>query len=186
MSADVTTVSCDTSASERAGLWRRIGAIVYDTLPVLALLIIGTFPFLPFIGNRVLVPREVGALAYVYWFGEMLIVVLFFGYFWTTRGQTIGMLAWRLKLQRTDGSLPQWQDAIIRVATLAALLAPSVAGYWILWGHWTDLHARQIAMYASLLPVASAYLWMFVDPQRRALHDRLSGTHVIVTPKVKR
>lgn len=165
---------------------RRLGAIVYDALPVLALLIIGTFPFLPFIGGKVLVPREVGALAYVYWCEELLITALFFGYFWTTRGQTIGMLAWRLRLQRTDGSLPRWRDALIRLAIVGGLFIPCIAGYWLIWGHWQDPGARQMAMYGSLAPVLVAYLWMWVSPQRQTLHDRWSGTRVVVLPKRKR
>lgn len=186
MSADVSAENSGVLVPPPAGFGRRMGAIAYDVLPVLALLIIGTFPFLPFIGNKVLVPREVGALAYGYWFEQVLIIVLFFGYFWTRRGQTIGMLAWRLKLQRTDGSLPQWREVLIRLAILGLLLVPSLAGYSFIWGHWSDLDARKTAIYVSLLPLLVAYLWMWIDPQRRTLQDRLSGTRVIVTPKVKR
>jgi len=35
----------------------------------------------------------------------------------------------------------------------------------------------------SWLPLGLGYLWILVDPQRRAWHDRLSGTRVVVLPK---
>jgi uncharacterized RDD family membrane protein YckC len=157
--------------------------MVYDILPVLALLIIGTFPFLPFIHGKVLVPREVGALAYVYWLEQLLIVGFFFGYFWTRRGQTLGMLAWRLRLQRADGSLLQWPDALLRLGIVTALFVPCMAGYWLVWRHWPDLHVRKMATYLSLAPFAVAYLWMWVDRRRLTLPDRWSNTRLVLLPK---
>ncbi|USD38020.1 RDD family protein [Ferrimonas sp. SCSIO 43195] len=44
-------------------------------------------------------------------------VMLFFSYFWQKSGQTIGMRAWRLKLQNIDGSLISWHQALIRLIT---------------------------------------------------------------------
>lgn len=157
--------------------------MTYDVLPVLALVIIGTFPFLPFISGKVLVPREVGALAYVYWLEQLLIVGGFFTFFWTRNGQTLGMLAWRLRLQRADGSTLQWREALLRLGCVAVLFVPCMAGYWLVWRHWPDLHARKIATYASLAPFAIAYLWMLIDPRRLTLPDRWSNTRVVLMPK---
>jgi len=175
-----------TGAPPSAGVLRRVGALVYDTLPVLALLIICTFPFLPFLDGRVLVPREVGALAYLYRLLQLVVVSLFFGFFWTQRGQTIGMLSWRLRLQRPDGSLPRWSDVLKRQAIVFALLLPCLFGDWLIWGRWSDHGARAIAIYVSLAPVAFAYVWIWIDRERLALHDRWSGTRVVVLPKNKK
>ena len=46
--------------------------------------------------------------------------LVFFGYFWTKSGQTIGMRAWRLKVQTHQGNLISWPQAIIR--SISALL----------------------------------------------------------------
>jgi len=178
-------VSAEAGELPSAGIVRRFGAMVYDALPVLALLVIGTFPFVPFLNGKVLVPREVGALAYGYWLEQLLITILFFGFFWTRRGQTIGMLAWRLRLQLPDGSLPRWPQVLIRDGIVIALLVPFLAGYWLIWGQWADHRARQIAMGLSLAPIVIAYLWIWVDRQHLALHDRWSGTRVVVVPKKK-
>ncbi|HEY4368959.1 MAG TPA: RDD family protein [Steroidobacteraceae bacterium] len=176
-------MSANQNELPNAGVLRRFGAIIYDTLPVLALLIIGTFPFVPFLHGKVLVPKEVGALAYLYWLEQVVITVLFFGFFWTRRGQTIGMLAWRLRVQSPDGSLPRWSQALVRLGIIFVLLLPFVAGYWLIWGHWPEARARQIAMGLSLLPLLVAYLWIWVDREHLALHDRWSGTRMVVIPK---
>lgn len=39
---------------------------------------------------------------------------------------------------------------------------------------------RFVALVLSLLPVGLGWLWCFFDRERRALHDHLSGTYVIV------
>lgn len=166
-----------------AGVLRRLGAMLYDCLPVLALLIIATFPFMPFVHGKVLVPREVGALAYVYWLVQLALTAGFFVFFWTRKGQTVGMLAWRLRLQRVDGSLPDWRVALARLAIVFALLLPFLAGYWLIWRHWPDRHARVLAMCISLAPIAFAYLWIWIDRDRLAWHDRWTNTRVVVLPK---
>ena len=52
--------------SSPAGVLRRFGAIIYDTLICVAVLMIATVPFIPFLNGKVLDPSEVGSLAYVY------------------------------------------------------------------------------------------------------------------------
>jgi uncharacterized RDD family membrane protein YckC len=42
---------------------------------------------------------------------------------------------------------------------------------------------RFVAMMLSLLPVGLGWLWCLFDRERRALHDHLSGTYVIVEDK---
>jgi len=156
--------------------------MLYDTLLVVAVLVVATLPFLPFLHGRVLVPAEVGGLAYLYWIWEVVVIAAFFGYFWTHRGQTVGMLAWRLRLQRPDGSSVTWGDSLLRLGIVAALLAPFGLGDWFIWHHWSPT-ARKIAMYASLAPLALSYAWIWIDRERLAWHDRWSSTRVVVLPK---
>jgi len=156
--------------------------MIYDCLPVLALLIVATFLFLPFLHGKVLVPREVGALAYLYWLVQLVLTWAFFIYFWTTRGQTVGMLAWRLRLQHPDGSLIDWRTSLARLLILGALLVPFLAGYALIWHDWPH-QARSWAMAASLLPVVLAYVWQWIDRDGLAWHDRWTGTRVVVVPK---
>lgn len=158
--------------------------MVYDCLPVLALLIVATFPFLPFTQGKVLIPREVGALAYFYWWVQLVVVCMFFVYFWTRKGQTVGMLAWRLRLQRPDGSLLDWRTATARLGLVLALCIPFFAGYWLIWGKWNH-DARLLAMIVSAAPVVLAYAWIWIDRDRLAWHDRWTNTRVVLLPKRK-
>lgn len=166
-----------------AGLLRRLGAVLYDALLLIALLIIATFPFIPLLDGRVIVPEEVGVFAYVYWLWELVLVVAFFGFFWTKRGQTIGMLAWRLRVERADGGGLRWSDVLRRLGGAAALFVPALAGYQLVWGEWSNETARLVATLASLTPVVASWLWIYIDRDRRTWHDRWSGTRVVVLPK---
>ena len=85
------------------------------------------------------------------WFLFEIIPLLFFTGFWWRGGQTLGMRAWRLKVVRMDGSPLRWVDALKR--HLAALL--------------------------SCLSLGLGFLWVLVDHDRLAWHDRLSGTRLI-------
>jgi uncharacterized RDD family membrane protein YckC len=78
----------------------------------------------------------------------LLAAWLYFVWPWTHGGQTLGMRAWRLRLCRRDGSDVSLADATWRFA-------------------WACL---------SWLPCGAGYLWAAFDPDRLALHDRLSGT----------
>jgi len=140
---------------ERAGLPRRLGALLYDGLLLLAVLMVATALFLPLTGGEAVDPRRDPLLELVYRAVLLLLITGFFGLSWTRRGQTLGMASWRLRLEREDGTLPGWGDVLRRLG-------------WAL---------------VSLLPLGLGFLWIAFDPQRRAWHDRLSGTRVVVVPK---
>jgi len=178
-------VSADSGAAAvaTAGVFRRVASVVYDCLPIFALTVIATFAFLPFLHGRVLVPREAGALAYLYWFVQLTVVAGFYVFFWTRKGQTIGMLPWRLRMQSPNGALIHWKRALARMAATFGLWAPFFLGYGLIWGHWSDRMARSIAIGASLLPVVLAYVWIWIDGDRLAWQDRWTNTRVVLLPK---
>ncbi|MBL0458165.1 RDD family protein [Aeromonas enteropelogenes] len=115
-----------------AGLLRRLGALLYDALVVTSLLIIAGF-----IGMAVaklllvtgmasvpagedslwLLTRHRYSLIYTLWL--TFVICGFYTWFWTRAGQTIGMRAWRLRIQNEDGSNIRITQALIRLATAA-------------------------------------------------------------------
>lgn len=85
----------------------------------------------------------------------LLVMALFFCGFWVAGGQTLGMRSWRLRLQRRDGRPLGWWQALWRFALAVPSVGLAGIGLW----------------------------WMLLDPQGLALHDRLSGTRVVVVPR---
>jgi uncharacterized RDD family membrane protein YckC len=138
-----------------AGVLRRFGAMLYDLLLVTALLFIVTALFLPFTGGEAITPERSVFVERIYQAVLLLVVVVFFCLFWTWRGQTVGMLAWRLRVERSDGTLLTWRDALLRLGGACVSLAALGLGYF----------------------------WIWIDRDRLTWHDRWSGTRVVVTPK---
>ena len=111
-------------------LIRRIAAMLYDGLLVLALLFIATLPFIalrggePVEGNENLVYRAVlGLVIYVFFVG-----------FWMRSGRTLGMQSWRLQLETTHGGEISLAAASIRF--FAAIVSWLPAGLGFLWSLW--------------------------------------------------
>jgi uncharacterized RDD family membrane protein YckC len=132
--------------------------MVYDMLLVIALLMVGTALFLPFTGGEAVSPEVVGPAVYNFYRVWLLVLVVgFFGIFWTRRGQTLGMAAWHLRLERDDGRKLTWPDALRRLA--AACL--------------------------SWLPVGLGFVWLLVDREHLTWHDRLTHTRIVFEPRKK-
>jgi len=130
-----------------AGLLRRFGAMLYDAMIVLALWLLTLF-----IAVALLNGPAVGPLIQTILFVELF---SFFAYFWVWRGQTVGMLAWGLRVETHDGSPMRLGQALLRF--IGAMLSFAAAGI--------------------------GYLWMYVDPDRRAWPDMLSKTHIVHRPR---
>jgi uncharacterized RDD family membrane protein YckC len=138
-----------------ASLPRRLAAMFYDGLLILALWMIATTAFLPLTGGEALRWSTTPFLFVVHKLLIVSILVGIYGYAWTRQGQTLGMSAWRLRVQRRDGSLLGWGDTVRRIG--AAVL--------------------------SWLPFGLGWLWSLVDREKRTWHDIASQTQVVVLPK---
>ncbi len=131
-----------------AGIIRRIAAMVYDALLLTAVL---------FVATAIAVALNKGqAVSHpLYYLSLIAICYLFFCWFWTHGGQTLGMRTWRLKLISVEEAQISWSLATTRF--LFALVA--------------------------LLPFAAGLFWMIFDSDRLAVHDRLSKSKIIIIAK---
>jgi uncharacterized RDD family membrane protein YckC len=129
--------------------------MLYDGLLLIGVLMVATALFLPLTGGEAVLAGRNPVLGWLYRAALLALIVGFFGVFWTLRGQTLGMASWRLRVERDDGTLLGWGDVVRRLG-------------WSL---------------VSLLPFGLGFLWILLDPERRAWHDRLSRTRVVVLPK---
>lgn len=145
-SAGATFSAGDSATLEPAPLTRRVLAFVYDMLALAAVLMGVTMIVVLIRGLRSVDP---GTL----WFEALLVgaSALFYGWFWTHGGQTIGMRAWRIRVVGRDGGAIGWSTALARFA----------------------------AAWLSALPLGLGLWWSLIDRDRRAWHDRLSGTAVV-------
>ncbi|MET0661265.1 MAG: RDD family protein [Steroidobacteraceae bacterium] len=144
----------DESTHPVAGVGRRFAAMIYDALLLIALWAVTTFAFLPLTGGEYV---ESGGplIKHVYQAALILVWVGFYGLFWTRSGQTLGMLAWRLKLVCDSGEPVRWRDVVARLA----------------------------AGVVSFLPALFGFFWLWFDREHLTWHDRLSHTRPIVLPK---
>lgn len=116
--------------TQNAGLMRRIGAMLYDGLLILALLFISTLPFIGMRDGEPVDPSD----NWLYQLVLFLVIYGFFVGFWTRSGRTLGMQSWRLQLENLDGSPPTLAGATIRF--FAALLSWAPAGLGFFWQLW--------------------------------------------------
>ena len=138
----------DEANGVRAALRHRLGAMLYDALAVLGIWIATIVALVTVIGDAV-----VGG-----WVQSVLFVesYAYFAFFWCRRGQTIGMLAWRLKLQCAGPFRP------------------------------TQALRRFVAGLASFLTLGLGFAWMWIDRDKLTWGDRFSASEVVREPPRQR
>jgi len=112
-----------------ASLARRLGAMLYDSLLVLALMFLVTLPFIAIRGGE---PVESGEGPYR--IALLVMVYLFFVGFWSMHGRTLGMQSWRMQLETVDGKKPGIARASLRFFAAVLSLIPLGLGFW--WQIW--------------------------------------------------
>lgn len=152
-----------------AGLIRRLAALFYDTLLAVALAFAATFVMLPLTRGAAILPETQGTVAHAY---HALLALLVFGYFgrsWTKSGQTLGMRAWRIRLESADGRRLRWGESLVRCLLGAGLAWLAVLGAWYLARPGSPVaHAGAIAL---MMPFAMNFAWIPFDRERRSLLD---------------
>ena len=108
-----------------ASIGRRIGAMTYDGLLVLALLFLGTLPFNAVRGGEAVEPGDA-----VLQFTLALIIYLFFVVFWVRYSRTLGMQSWGLRIETFDGGKPDTKQASIRLFASLLSWLPLGMGFW--------------------------------------------------------
>lgn len=165
----------------------RLLAIVYDGMLILAMLfLVGLI--LSVVGTLLLL--EVGAtqeqaqkLPLWYQNGVMspsfvLTLVGFYGLFWRKSGQTLGMQTWRLKTITNSGALLTWGQSFLRI--VCACVVPMVCGLVgaLLYG------SRVAILMSGAVGFLLNYMFCCIHPKGLAIHDLLSNTTTIKTPKI--
>ncbi len=144
------------AADPTPGILRHIGAILYDLLLLLALLMVAT--------TLVVVPLslhgEEVAIGNSPLFRLYLLVVGagYYLWFWSLGGQTVGMKTWKFRLTDESGRTPRTTTALLRLLLATVTNALFLAGFF----------------------------WRLFDSEKRTLYDRLSHTRLVSETKPQR
>ncbi|MEH6824991.1 MAG: RDD family protein [Motiliproteus sp.] len=135
-----------------ASLPKRLAAMFYDSLMIGALWLFVSL---------IAVALNGGELVQGPLFRSTLFLVtfLYFAIFWAWKGQTVGMVAWRLRIQTNDGRLISGMQALLRFFCAGASLLCLGAGFW----------------------------WMLFNNKHQTWHDRYSDSCMVqLPPRIKK
>jgi uncharacterized RDD family membrane protein YckC len=164
------------SVAERlAALPRRLGALVYEALLLLAFALVAGFALLPLVSPHAstaplmvpaLLPRAIsfcalvgGAAVYCTWF-------------WSDGRRTLPQKTWRIRLVDADGRPPTKRTALLRYA--AGWIGPGAA-----LGAYAAMDSTRHAAWSAAL-LALGYGWALIDREHQFLHDRIAGTRLVL------
>ena len=126
-------------------LMRRLAAIVYDLLLLISVLFVATALILPFNAGQAFENKHFFYPLYL-----ITISFIFYGWFWTHGGQTLGLRAWKLQVLTFDYQPITWLQAFWRFS--GAMVSWSALGL--------------------------GFLWALIDKNDRCWHDNFSKTAI--------
>jgi len=138
------------------GLMRRLAAIIYDLFLLVAVILVAVSLF-TIVVESVAGQSSSGELLENPWIKALfqlylyLVSALFYLWFWTHGGQTLGLKVWKLKVVANDLSEPDMKKAGLRLV-------------WAI---------------VTCIPFGLGYLWALFNKDRLTLYDQLSGTRLV-------
>lgn len=121
-------------------LWRRLLAMSYDAVIVIALLMLATALAMLAGFREMTALRDPGFTLYL-----AGVCLLYFSLSWHRGGMTLGMRAWRIRIAARDGGLPGWSRCLARFLAAMLSAAPAGAGFF-----WSLFDARKRAWHDRL------------------------------------
>jgi len=127
----------------KPGFFRYIAAIFYDLILVIAVLLFATAIFHFLNHGKVTISSSL----IVFRLYLLCVSFIFYGWFWTHGGQTLGLRAWKLRLVNQKHADINWKQAFIRYITAcASWLVFGLGVFWRLWQKdrmtWQDLCSK--------------------------------------------
>jgi len=133
-----------------AALWRRLAALFYDLLVLVAIWMFAAALILLAFHGEVDVARQPALYHFVLQATLLLLSALYFVVSWSKGGQTIGMRAWKVRILDNNGQPPGERQSLLRfVLALISLIG------------------------------AFGFIWCLFDADRRAWHDVMAKTRMV-------
>ena len=150
----------NTLPTQYPSIFRRLGAMFYDALLVIALCLaygaivlwakVALFQYSLAAGEK----ASIGLFGFA---GMLCLIASYFCFFWTRSGQTLGMKTWRIQVLDESGKYLSLRQAIKR--WLLACFSAAAAGI--------------------------GFLWSAVDKDSQTLHDLFSQSRTVLLEKEK-
>ena len=130
-----------------ASFVKRLMAMLYDSLLIMAVWMLVGY---------IAIACNGGEAVQGLWFRGLLWLATFafFALFWVRSGQTLGMVAWRLRLEDNDGYVLNLQQALVRFVCATASFGIGGLGY----------------------------LWMLFNKDRLTWHDKWASSRIVQLP----
>jgi len=128
------------------GFPRHLLIMIYDSLVVLSVLMLATLlAILAGFGGKTALKDPLSTLYLLTaWYAYL-------AWCWHSGGMTVGMRAWRVKIEDIKGERPGWRKTAIRF----------------------------VVSLVSAAPFGLGYIWSLFDRDKRTWHDILSGTRLV-------
>jgi uncharacterized RDD family membrane protein YckC len=144
----------------RPGLFRHLMVMFYDVLLLLSSLLLATFIIVALNGGEAIGQGNPFFIAYL-----LMVSFVFYGWFWTHGGQTLGMRSWRVFLLNHSNTPLSWQQALLRFAVSIIAWLPLGLGIW-----WQYLGKNKVSWPDA---ISGTYLHYSKNSQKKPL-SRLS------------
>jgi uncharacterized RDD family membrane protein YckC len=128
---------------------RRFAAIIYDLLLLMSVLFVATALILPLNAGQAIETHRG-----IYTLYLLVVSFVFYGWFWTHGGQTLGLRAWKLYVLTYNKETITWSQAFLRFS--GAIVSSGFLGI--------------------------GFFWILIDKDNRCWHDSFSKTTIFMIP----
>jgi len=142
----------NSSTPRKPSPFRLLAVMMYDSMLLVSVLLVAAAVAVALNGGEAIGANN--PFFFVYLLG---VAFIFYGWFWTHGGQTLGMRAWRIYLISGQNTGINWQQAFLRF---------------------------MVGLF-SWLPLGLGYWWLWLSPDKLSWHDIASGSYLVYSPKEK-
>ncbi|WP_243050086.1 RDD family protein [Dyella sp. RRB7] len=150
-------------------LWRRLIALVYDLLAVLAIVMVVGYVCQRITGGTLVSSDGQAHIAWWYQPLQALVVSAYFLVSWLRGGQTLGMRPWRIRVTNSDGGRLTLAQAVVRLLVAAMPMLLLALAPWV---------GVRGALWAVGIGWAIWFGLGAIDPRHRAVHDIATRTEL--------
>jgi uncharacterized RDD family membrane protein YckC len=157
------------AAQPTPGLRRRLACFLYEGVLLFGVVVVAGLVYGVAMQQRHALQGTTGLQALLF-----VVLGLYFGWFWTRRGQTLAMQTWHIRLVTCSGEPLSWPRALARYLLSWLWFLPALGVL-----QWSGLSGAWPAFGTLLAGVVVYAALALLHPQRQYWHDALCGTRLV-------